>query len=212
MRGRSIHLDIHAFDHDRRDIDIEIQRGQKGATPKRIRYYSSLMDANFLVQREDFEDLPEQYIFFITETDVTGLHQLYIPVERRMGKGWTSPFKDAVHIAYVDASQADDSPLGRFMHDFLCNRAEDMYEPLLKEKVRYYKETEKGVTIMSTYWEELLERDRKEGEAKGKAEGKGEMILNMIEDHDPLAKIMRISKWPADQIRALAAKNGLVVE
>ena len=129
-----------------------------------------------------------------------------------MGKGWTSPFKDAVHIAYVDASQADDSPLGRFMHDFLCNRAEDMYEPLLKEKVRYYKETEKGVTIMSTYWEELLERDRKEGEAKGKAEGKGEMILNMIEDHDPLAKIMRISKWSADQIRALAAKNGLVVE
>ena len=58
LRGRSIHLDIHAFDHDRRDIDIEIQRGQKGATPKRIRYYSSLMDANFLVQREDFEDLP----------------------------------------------------------------------------------------------------------------------------------------------------------
>ena len=50
------------------------------------------------------------------------------------------------------------------------------------------------------------------GKAEGKAEGEGNIILGMIEDHDPLAKIMRISKWSADQIRALAAKNGLVVE
>ena len=59
------------------------------------------------------------------------------------------------------------------------------------------------------YWtEDAMER----GKAEGKAEGEGNIILGMIEDHDPLAKIMRISKWSADQIRALAAKNGLVVE
>jgi len=212
LRGRSVRLDIHAFDHDRREIDIEIQRDKKGATPKRIRYYSGLLDSNFLVQREDFEDLPEQYIFFVTENDVTGLHQLLIPVERRMGKGWSVPFKDAIHIAYLDASQADDSPLGKLMHDFCCRHTDDIYYPLIREKVRYYKETKKGVTIMSNYWEEILERDRKESRAEGKTEGKGEMILNMIEDHDPLAKIMKISKWPAEQIRALAEKNGLVVD
>ena len=204
LRGRSVRLDIHAFDHDEKEIDIEIQRDKKGATPKRIRYISAMMDANFLVQCEDFEDLPEQYIFFVTENDVTGLHQLISPVKKYIGKGVTRPYDDGIHVAYIDASQADDSPLGRLMHDFLCKRAEDMYEPLLKEKVRYYKETEKGVNIMSDLFEKYLQKERNAGKA--------EMILGMIEDHDPLAKIMRISKWSADQIRALAEKNGLAVE
>lgn len=115
---------------------------------------------------------------------------------------------DAIHIAYLDASQADDSPLGKLMHDFLCRRAEDMYYPLLREKVRYYKETKEGRTIMSDFFEQIRKKDWEDGNAKGKSE----MILGMIEDHDPLAKIMKISKWSADQIRALAEKNGLAVE
>ena len=212
LRGRSVRLDIHAFDHDQRDIDIEIQRAKKGATPKRIRYISSLMDANFLVQREDFEDLPEQYIFFVTENDVTGIHELVVPVERYMGKQRNVPFKDDIHIAYLDSSLADDSPLGKLMHDFQCRRAEDMHYPLLQERVRYYKESKEGVTVMSDFFEEICRKEWEGGRAEGKAEGKGEMILNMIEDHDPLAKIMKISQWSADQIRALAQKNGLVVE
>ena len=206
--GRSVRLDIHAVDHDKQEIHIALQREKKGATPKRIRYNSAMMDANFLVQREDFEDLPEQYIFFVTENDVTGLHQLTSPVKKYIGKGVTMPYDDGIHVAYIDASQADDSPLGKLMHDFLCRNIEDIHYPMIKEKIRYYKENETGVTIMSDLFEKYLQEEHDEG----KAEGKGEMILGMIEDHDPLAKIMRISKWSADQIRALAAKNGLVVE
>lgn len=208
LHGRSVRLDIHASDHGQKDIDIEIQRDRKGATPKRIRYNSAMMDANFLVQRENFEDLPEQYIFFVTETDVTGLHQMYIPVERRMGNGWLVPFQDDIHIAYLDTSKADETPLGRLLHDFSCRNVNDIYYPQIKEKIRYYKEDETGATIMSDLFEKYLQEEYAEGEAKGK----GEMILGMIEDHDPLTKIMRISKWSADQIRALAEKNGLAVE
>ena len=208
LHGRSVRLDIHAFDHDKKEIDIEIQRAKKGATPKRIRYNSAMMDSNFLVQSEDFEDLPEQYIFFVTENDVNGLHQLLSPVEKRLGKGLTIPYDDGIHIAFIDSSKADDSPLGKLMHDFRCRQAEEMYYPLLKEKVRYYKENKKGGTIMSDMFEKYLQEEPD----AGKSEGKREMILGMIEDHDPLAKIMKISKWSADQIRALAEKNGLAVE
>ena len=216
LQGRSVRLDIHALDHDRRDIDIEIQRAKKGATPKRIRYNSSLMDANFLLPGEDPEKLPEQYIFFVTETDVTGLHQLYVPVERRMGKDWNLPFKDNIHIAYIDSSQADDSPLGKLMHDFRCIRAEDMYYSLLKEKVRHYKETNKGVSVMDElmekYFGEYLKEEREEGRSEGKAEGEGNIILNMLKGHEQLKKIITFTGWTADQIRALAEKNGLAVE
>ena len=208
LYGRSIRLDIHAFDHDKKDIDIEIQRAKKGASPKRLRYISALMDANFLVQSEDFKDLPEQYIFFVTENDVTGFHQLVTPIERRMGTGWSMPFRDGTHAAYLDTSQANDSPLGKLMHDFRCRRAEDMYYPLLRERVRYYKETDKGVTIMSDLFEEIRKKDLE----RGKAEGEGNIVLNMLKGHMHLDVIEKLSGWTADNIRALAQKNGLAVE
>ena len=212
LRGRSVRLDIHAFDHDKKDIDIEIQRAKKGASPKRLRYISALMDANVLLPGEDPENLPEQYIIFVTETDVTKSDALVVPVERRIGKDGKRLFDDGIHILYIDASHADDSPLGKLMHDFLCTRAEDMYYPLLREKVRYYKETDKGVTIMSDLFEEIRTRDREEGKAEGKAEGEGNIVLNMLKGHMHLDVIEKLSGWTADNIRALAQKNGLAVE
>jgi len=170
------------------------------------------MDANFLLPGEDPEKLPEQYIFFVTETDVTGLHQLYVPVERRMGKDWSVPFKDNIHIAYIDSSKADDTPLGKLMHDFRCMHAEDMYYPLLREKVRHYKETDKGVNTMDELMEKYFSEYIKEEREEGKAEGEGNIILNMLKGHEQLKKIISFTGWTADQIRALAEKNGLAVE
>ena len=93
-----------------------------------------------------------------------------------MGVERTALFKDGIHIAYLDSSKADDTPLGKLMHDFQCRSAKDMHYPLLKEKVRYYKETDKGVTIMSDLMEEYLTKERNEGKAEGRAEGKAEGI------------------------------------
>lgn len=94
------------------------------------------------------------------------------------------------------------------MHDFRCRNTEDMYYPLLKEKVRYYKEDDKGEIIMNDLFEKYLQEER----AEGRAEGKGEMIVNMLKEHMHLDAIERFSGWSAEQIRALAQKNGLAVE
>ena len=129
-----------------------------------------------------------------------------------MGPNWSRPVQDGIHIAYIDSSKADDSPLGKLMHDFRCQSADEMYYPLLRERVRYYKETDKGVTIMSDLFEEIRTRDREEGKAEGKAEGEGNIVLNMLKGHMHLDVIEKLSGWTADNIRALAQKNGLAVE
>ena len=125
---------------------------------------------------------------------------------------------------HENGSMADDTPLGRLMHDFRCSRAADMYYPLLREKVRYYKETEKGVTTMCDLMEEYLSKEwtegfdlgkvegRAEGKAEGKAEGEGNIILRMLKGHEALEKIISFSGWTGAEIRALAQKNGLAVE
>lgn len=46
LQGRSIRLDIIAIDGNGRVYNIEIQRSDKGASIKRARYNSSLLDAN----------------------------------------------------------------------------------------------------------------------------------------------------------------------
>ncbi|MCI6100714.1 MAG: hypothetical protein MR698_08780 [Selenomonas sp.] len=73
-----------------------------------------------------------------------------------------------------------------------------------EEEARKYREE---------YAEEVgLQRGLQKGLQKGRSEGKGEMILNMLKDHMHIDVIQRISGWTTDQIRALAAKNGLVIE
>ena len=51
-----------------------------------------------------------------------------------------------------------------------------------------------------------------QGKAEGKAEGEGNIVLNMLKGHMHLDVIEKLSGWTADNIRALAQKNGLAVE
>ncbi|MBR1886275.1 MAG: PD-(D/E)XK nuclease family transposase [Schwartzia sp.] len=64
LQGRSLTLDIDATDSKGRRFDIEVQRADSGATPRRARYHASVMDANTLQVQEDFEILPELYVIF----------------------------------------------------------------------------------------------------------------------------------------------------
>jgi predicted transposase/invertase (TIGR01784 family) len=53
LQGRGVRFDVFARDSKGREYDIEIQRADKGAEPKRARYNSALMDANALKSGED---------------------------------------------------------------------------------------------------------------------------------------------------------------
>ena len=75
LQGRDVWLDIYATDKNGDRYDIEVQRAKQGADPKRARYHSSMVDADMLKQNEDFRELRENYVIFITETDVLGFNR-----------------------------------------------------------------------------------------------------------------------------------------
>ena len=56
LQGRGVRFDVFARDSKGREYDIEIQRADKGAEPKRARYYSALMDANALKSARTLEN------------------------------------------------------------------------------------------------------------------------------------------------------------
>lgn len=67
--ARSICLDAYATDSTGKKYDIEIQRSDNGADPHRARYHSSVMDVENLDKDQDYRELPDSYVIFITEKD-----------------------------------------------------------------------------------------------------------------------------------------------
>ncbi len=68
-------------------------------------------------------------------------------------------FEDGAHIIYVNGSYQDDSPLGLLMKDFACSNPKDMYYKILADRVKYFKEDEKGVGVMCKAVEELCKEE-----------------------------------------------------
>ncbi len=67
LQGRSSILDCVARDSEGRQMNVEIQQENEGASPKRARYHSGLMDMNTLNPGQDFDELPESYMIFIPD-------------------------------------------------------------------------------------------------------------------------------------------------
>lgn len=154
LQGRSVRLDILAVDTIGRVHNIEIQRSDKGAGVKRARYNSSILDANITEAGDKYENLNESYVIFITENDVlkAGLPIYHVDrIVRETGE----LFNDESHIIYVNSQIKDETALGKLMHDFSCTDAKDMNYKILADRVRYFKEDEKGVETMCKSMEEM---------------------------------------------------------
>ena len=227
LHGHSVVLDVLATDSAGVLYDIEMQRTDKGTTPKRARYNSSLMDGHILVKGEAYEALPETYVIFITEHDYLGGGLPLYNVERTVTQTG-AVFGDSAHIVYVNASYEGDSPLGQLLHDLRCVNPNEMISSVLAQRMRYFKEERKGVTDMCQIMEEVkhegIEQGRAEGRMEGRMEGRAEgreeerarmreaavrKALQMIRDGKlSLEEVSQYTDIPLQEVEALAATLG----
>ena len=70
--------------------------------------------------------------------------------------------EDISHIIYVNSQIKDESALGKLMHDFYCTNPKDMNYKILAERVRYFKEDEKGVATMCRVMEDMRNETARE--------------------------------------------------
>ena len=166
LLGRDICLDIDADDETGKEYNVEVQRADKGADRKRARYHSSILDAHLLQPGDDFSDLPETFVILITENDVIGDGLPIYTIDRQI-TNTGKPFDDGEHIVYVNGADKDASTeLGKLMHDFFCTDPDDMHYKELADKVRYFKEDEKGVAAMCKVMEDMRNEAAREGAKK----------------------------------------------
>lgn len=83
------------------------------------------------------------------------------------------------------------------MRDFNCANPDDMKIKLLADRARYFKQNDKGVRQMCKAMEELY--------MEGRAEGKVEMVIEMIKNGLAIDMIAKISKLTVENIKEIAS-------
>ena len=209
LQGRSAVLDCVAKDLDGNIFNVEIQQDNEGAAPKRARYHSGLMDMNTLNSGQDYDELPESYVIFITRDDVLGYGLSIYHIERKIREN-DEIFQDGAHIIYVNSKKQEDTELGRLMHDLHCKDAKDMHSEILAKRVYELKETPKGVENMCREMEELLNEGIEIGEMRGRAEGElkkaKETATELYKIGMEVEKIAEILKVSQDDIKKWIAE------
>lgn len=195
INGRDVWLDIYATDAQGNKYNIEIQRCDKGAISKRARYHSSMIDADMLGSGCEFTELHDSYVIFITENDVMGKNEPAYHVDRYV-REIGIPFNDGAHIIYVNgALRSEDTELGRLMSDMFCSDVRDIHYKELAERVKFFKETEKGVSSVSGVFDEIREETRIEN------------ALAMLADGMPLENVAKYTGLSLDKVQELAGEK-----
>jgi len=202
LQGRGVRFDVFARDSKGREYDIEIQRADKGAEPKRARYNSALMDANALKSGEDLSKLRDTYVIIITENDVMGEGRdlySYQRIDDKTGK----KLGDGTHIIYVNGATRSETEIGKLVHDLLCRDASKMYFDLLRKRVSEFKNSEEGRHYMC----KAMERIKSEGKREGKRETMLAMAKRMLESGMlALKDIAKFSGLSLVQVKKLQAE------
>ena len=207
LQGRSAIMDCVARDSEGKQFDVEIQQDNEGASPKRARYHSGLLDMNTLNPGQDFDELPESYVIFITRDDILGYGFPIYHIDRHI-KEVDDSFQDEAHIIYVNSRKQEDTELGRLMHDLYCKNADEMHSPVVVKQVHELKDTQKGVELMCHEMEKIYSEGMESGELK-KAK---ETALSMAEEGMDVKKIARLVKVSEDDIQKWIDENMCVAK
>ena len=206
LQGRSAILDCVARDSEDKQFDVEIQQDNEGASPKRARYHSGLMDMNTLNPGQDFDELPESYVIFITRDDILGYGLPIYHINKKIEEV-NENFQDEAHIIYVNSKKQEDTELGRLMHDLHCKNADEMHSPVLAKRVHELKNTQKGVEFMCHEMEKIYSEGMENGEKRGELKAKKEMALSMAEEGMDIKKIARLVKVSEEDVQKWIDKN-----
>ena len=202
LQGRSAIMDCVARDSEGKQFDVEIQQDNEGASPKRARYHGGLMDMNTLNPGQDFDELPESYVIFITRDDVLGYGLPIYHIDKQIKEVGES-FQDEAHIIYVNSRKQEDTELGKLMHDLHCKDADEMHSPVLAKRVHELKDTQKGVEFMCREMEKIYSEGMESGELKAKKE----TVLSMAEEGMDIKKIARLVKVSEKDVQKWIDEN-----
>ena len=211
LQGHSSRLDIYAVDRYGNHFNVEVQRTNSGAIPKRARYHADMIDVNHLAAGEDYSALKDTYVTFITENDVLHEDRIISRIERSIQESGKL-FNDGSHIVYVNgAKRGNDSELARLLQDFFCSNPDDMHNKKLAQRARYLKFNEGGVTEMCELMEELAREEAERAAKKATYKNSVKIAKGFLKDGVPVDIVAKNTELPREEVEAIAKRLGKLI-
>ena len=80
-----------------------IQRRDTVDHARRIRYYGSMIDKSILDKGAYYDELPDVYIIYISETDLLSIGKTVYPVKKALGDSGV-PYDDGNYVIFANVS------------------------------------------------------------------------------------------------------------
>ena len=184
---RGVRLDVYAKDEKNTRYNVEMQVSREPALPRRSRYYHSQITVELLLSGTDYSELPETYVIFICDYDPFGKKKYMYNIENCCIQSDGLSFDDGSHTICLSTRGENEEEVSEELVRFLeyvgadleasTGNFEDGFVSRLQESVRHVKASRK-MEERYMLFEELLRNERKEG----KAEGKVDAIIELLED------------------------------
>ncbi|MBR6309034.1 MAG: PD-(D/E)XK nuclease family transposase [Lachnospiraceae bacterium] len=161
LYGRSARLDALCRLKDGTLCNIEIQRADHDNHLRRARYNASIITVRESVAGEEFQDVREVYVVYISEFDfLKGGKTIYHvdKVIRETGE----VVDNGLHEIFVNTTIDDGSDIAELMSCFTKKEVKNSKFPALSRRVTELKETEGGFTAVSKIMDEYVNQCARE--------------------------------------------------
>ena len=205
LQGRSCTLDLLCRLGTGHIVLVEVQKADDDDHQRRVRYESAVLTANITDPGTKFEKVPDVISVFISKFDVFASNYASYHVDRVLRETGKMVDNGAMEI-YVNAQIDDGTDIADLMKVFSQDAIYDNKFPKISARKRKFKETEEGVNQMC----EIIERNRQEALAQGRAEGRLEEKIKSARDFIKdgivtLEKIKASGRYTEQEIAAIAA-------
>lgn len=188
IESRDAALDVLAEDASGKLYNLEIQQLDTVDHARRTRFYGSMIDSSYLEKGTTYADLPEVYIFYLSQTDIWRKKRTVYLVEKHF-KDTDILYDDGLHVVYVNAAIDDGSKIADMMQYFKTSDPNDQTHGELSKRVHYLKRAEGGFSEMCEVSEKIFNEGKAEGRAEGREEEKRETAITLFKMGMSIEKI-----------------------
>ena len=207
--SKSVILDCLCTDSEGKRYDIEVQNDASKSLGRRARAYGSILDSNIFEASQEYEELPDRYIIFITREDFLKNGRQVTVLAMRDEEGKSEDESGMYHVYGCINNRDENTEAGRVLSDMSCTRAESMYYDGYRERMEDFKVRKEGVREMTGVLEQIMNEGLEKGMRKGVKQNQAQVAENMIKDGVlPFEKISLYSGMPVSEIQKIASRLG----
>ena len=200
INTKGVVLDCLCTDSEGNLYDIEVQTDVSKALGRRARAYGSLIDSTIFKSGQDYKELPDRYIIFITREDFLKNGRQVTILAMRDEEGKSEDGSGMYHVYGCISNRDENTEAGRVLADMSCTRAESMYYDGYRERMEDFKVRKEGVKEMTG----VMEQIRKEGLKQGIASRNAEIIANMSALGFTSEQIAQVTGLSAEKVSEIA--------